>query len=89
MNHSTETSITQTEANAKAAKPTNKGKIVQFLRENGPATPEQISVALDMHYRSVQPRISELLKEGKVYTTGKMTETTLRRNSAEVAAYAA
>lgn len=87
MNPSTETAITQTEANVKAKKPTNSERIVSWLRDNGPATPEQISEAMGLHYRAVQPRISEMLKGGVIYTTGTMTETTLRRKSAEVAAY--
>lgn len=87
MNHSTETAVTQTAANYAAKRPTTKATILEHLHANGPATPEQIAEGTGLHYRSVQPRISELLKEGRIYTTGKMTETTLRRNSAEVAAY--
>lgn len=86
MNYSRTTALTQGEALA-AKSPSIKERIREHLIAKGPATPEQIAEATGLHYRSVQPRISELLRDGLIYTTGVMTETTLRRKSAEVAAY--
>lgn len=86
MNYSIETAETQTEA-LRTVTPTVKEQILDHLRTYGPATPEQIAEKMDRHYRSVQPRVSEMLRDGVIYATGVMTETTLRRKSAEVAAY--
>lgn len=87
MNHSTDTARTQLEALSQVRPLSVKERIREHLIAKGPATPEQIAEATGLHYRSVQPRISELLRDGLIYTTGVMTETTLRRKSAEVAAY--
>lgn len=45
-------------------------KVFAYLKENGPSTSREIADGLRIEYSSVQPRTSELRKQGKLFDTG-------------------
>ncbi len=62
--------------------PLIRSKIINFLRQTGRAwTSEEIACHLDLDYRSVQPRLSELRDEGKTRDSGVRRLSSRNRNT--------
>lgn len=54
-----------------------RAEVIEHLRQNGPATAEDIAEATGRHWYVVRPRISELKALGLVIDTGLRRETPL------------
>lgn len=65
----TDTSREAAEA-VKPSVPYLQGKVLEYLRANGPSTTREIARGLSIEYASIQPRTSELRKLNKLSDSG-------------------
>lgn len=55
----------------KPSVPYLQGKVLEYLRVNGPSTTREIARGLSVDYASIQPRTSELRKMNKLSDSGQ------------------